>query len=127
MGAEYVHRGDHPRHLRRGVHRPHEPRRGSTASAHDQSLGTAVGDWSGKFTGTGKISLGGTIVDQTVSGTSVANSDCTGTITYTQKINGQPAPDINIVGHTLDDGKEIRGMSIDPGVNMTCSLRLLSR
>jgi len=91
------------------------------------AIGTAVGDWGGKFTGTAKVSLGGTIVDQTVSGTWVANSDCTGSIVYTQKINGQPAPNINIVGHTLDDGKEIRGMSIDPGVNMTCSLRLLSR
>jgi len=90
-------------------------------------LGTVVGDFSGTFTGTAKVSLGGTIVDQTVSGVIQANSDCTGSISYAQKINGQPAPNLNIIAHTLNEGAEIRGMSIDAGVTMTCSLALLHR
>jgi hypothetical protein len=91
------------------------------------ALGTVTGDYSGRFTGTAKASLGGTIVDQTVSGTLVVNSDCTGSISYDQKINGQPAPKLNISTHTLDDGKEIRGMSVDAGATMICNLRLMSR
>jgi len=90
-------------------------------------LGTTTGDWGGTFTGSAKVSLGGTIVDQTVKGTLVGNSDCTGSISYTQKINGQPAPTLNIVAHTLDDGKEIVGMSVDAGVNMICHLKLMTR
>jgi hypothetical protein len=89
--------------------------------------GTVKGDPQGNFTGTGKASLGGAIVDQTVTGVAVVNSDCTGSITYTQKINGAPAPDLNIVFHILDDGKEIRGMSVDAGANLTCSLKLISK
>jgi len=90
-------------------------------------LGTVSGDYNGKFTGTAKVSLGGMIVDQAVTGIHVLNSDCTGSISYDQKINGQPAPKLNIVTHTLNFGAEIRGMSIDPGSNMTCHLRLMSR
>ncbi len=90
-------------------------------------IGTVTGDWNGKFSGTAKVSLGGAIVDQEVSGKFNSKSDCTGTITYTQKINGQPAPDLNIVAQVLDLGKEIRGMSVDAGVNMTCSLKLMSK
>ena len=91
------------------------------------AIGTVTGDWGGKFTGTAKASLGGTMVDQTVSGTLVVSSDCTGSISYDQKINGQPAPKLNIIAHTLDDGKEVRGMSVDPGANLICNLRLMSR
>ena len=57
----------------------------------------------------------------------MADGDCTGSIAYTQKINGQAAPNLNIIAHTLDDGKEIHGMSVDPGANMTCTLRLMNR
>ena len=77
---------------------------------------------------TGKASLGGAILDQTVktSAPAVVNSDCTGTITYVQTIAGQAAPPLNIVFHVLDNGKEIRGMSVDAGATMSCNLRLMS-
>ncbi len=91
------------------------------------AVGTVTGTFAGKFTGGGKASLGGMTVDQTVSGIAVTNDDCTGTISYDQKINGQPAGKLNIVYHILDDGKEIRGMSVDAGANLVCNLRLMSR
>ena len=72
-------------------------------------MGTIKSDFASVFTGTAKASIGGGIVTQTVVGTANLNADCTGTITYDQKINGQPAPKLNIIFHVLDDGKEIRG------------------
>lgn len=90
-------------------------------------MGSAVADWSGNITGGGKASIGGNVVASTVSGTAVLNSDCTGTVHYDQKINGQPGPPMNLVFHVLNDGQEMRGMSVDAGSNITCSLRLISR
>ncbi len=91
------------------------------------ALGTVTGDYSGVFQGTAKASIGGGIVTQVVKGTAVINSDCTTTITYTQTIDGQKAPDLHILAHILDQGQEIRGMALDPGSTMTCNLRLISR
>ena len=91
------------------------------------AIGTVTGDWGGKFTGTAKASLGGTMVDQTVSGTLVVSSDCTGSISYDQKINGQAASNLNISYQVLDEGKEIRGMATDPGSTISCNLWLISR
>ena len=90
-------------------------------------LGMVTGDWNGNFSGSAKMSLGGTIMDQTVKGTLVTNNDCTGSIGYEQKINGQPAPKLNITVHILNFGQEMRGLSIDAGVNLTCDLKLISR
>jgi len=84
-------------------------------------------DYSANISGGGKASIGGLIVDQKVTGTAVMNSDCTGSISYTKKINGQSAPNLNIVFHVLDNGKELRGMSVDPGATLTCNLKLMSR
>ena len=91
------------------------------------ALGTAKANFSGVFTGTAKASVGGTIVNWSVVGTQNLNSDCTGTITYDQKFDGKPAGQINIDYHVLDNGNEIRGMPVDPGTNISCNLRLISR
>lgn len=88
-------------------------------------IGTVTGTFTGLFTGAAKVSLGGAIADQTVSGTLVQNPDCTGFISYDQRINGQPAGKLNIIAHTLDYGGTIVGMSVDPGTNLLCSLRRL--
>jgi hypothetical protein len=90
-------------------------------------IGVLKIDYNGSATGTAKVSVGGTILDQAVTGTAVVNSDCTGTVVYDQKLNGQPGPKLNIVYHVLESGKEIRGMSVDAGSTMTCNLRLISR
>ncbi|HUA60285.1 MAG TPA: hypothetical protein VML19_16100 [Verrucomicrobiae bacterium] len=91
------------------------------------AIGTVKIDYNGNATGTAKASIAGLIVDQVVTGVAVVNSDCTGTVVYDQKLNGQPAGKLNIVYHVLSDGQEIRGMSIDPGNTMVCNLRLISR
>jgi hypothetical protein len=91
------------------------------------ALGTANADSNGFWTGTTKASIGGVIVEQSVSGTARTNPDCTGSITYEQKINGQPAGQIHDNYNVLKEGKEIRGMSVDPGSNILCNLRLMSR
>jgi hypothetical protein len=91
------------------------------------AIGTTTTTWAGSITGVAKASLGGVILDQAVTGTAVVNSDCTGTVSYDQKLNGQPAPKLNIVFHVLDDGKEIRGMAVDAGSTLSCNLRLISR
>ena len=91
------------------------------------ALGTATANYSGMFTGTAKASVGGTIVNWSVVGTQNLNSDCTGTITYDQKFDGKPAGQININYQVLGYGNEIRGMSVDPGANIICNLRLISR
>ncbi len=81
----------------------------------------------GVFTGAAKASVGGGIVNWSVVGTQNLSSDCTGTITYDQKFDGKPAGQININYHVLDEGKEIRGMPVDPGTTIICNLRLLRR
>ena len=91
------------------------------------AIGTITTTWSGNVVGGAKVSLGGAILDQAASGTAVVNSDCTGSVSYDQKLNGQPAPKLNTVFHVLDDGKEIRGMAVDPGSTLSCNLRLISR
>lgn len=98
----------------------------SAAMAQFSTLATIVIDPSGKVTGGGKASIGGTIVDQTVTGTSSTAANCTGTVSYDQKINGQPAPKLNIVFHVVGNGDEMRGMSVDAGTAMICSLRRMS-
>jgi hypothetical protein len=90
--------------------------------------GIGKGDWTGTVVSSGvKLSLGGGQLDTAARGTSVVNSDCTGTITYQQTIAGQPGPPLNIVFHILDDGNEMRGMVVDQGATMVCNLRLMNR
>ena len=91
------------------------------------ALGTVSATLAGVFTGAAKASVGGTIVDWSVVGTQKLNSDCTGTITYDQKFNGQPGGQININYHVLDNGKEIRGMPVDQGTSIICNLRQMTR
>jgi len=87
-----------------------------------KSLGVANGDHFGTFTGDGTISLGGTILQQTVVGTETINEDCTGNITYQQWINGQPGPPLNITFVVSQKGDVIDGLVIDPGAVFSCKL-----
>ena len=91
-------------------------------------LATATADDGGTFQGVGTLSLGGQILKQTAVGTEQINSDCTGSITYAQTINGAPFPDpldINFV--VSEDGNRIDGISTDPGTVFSCELRRTSR
>jgi len=88
-----------------------------------KELATVTADENGNFqSNDGKISLGGTIVSQTVTGTEVLNPDCTGSITFTQTIDGQPAPPLSIVFVAKRHGAEIDGLAVDPGTVFSCRL-----
>lgn len=90
-----------------------------------KEIGIGTGDEDGTFVAKGTLSLGGQVVEQTVKGTEQINPDCTGSITYTQTINGQPAPDFHDTFVVSDHGNRIDGMSVDPGSVFSCVLRRL--
>jgi hypothetical protein len=87
-----------------------------------KELAVSVADRNGTFTGAGTISVGGTILQQTVKGTEQINPDCTGTITYQQTINGQPGPPLDITFVVSQDGDTIDGLVTDPGAVFACRL-----
>ena len=92
-----------------------------------KTLATATADRDGTFTGSGTVSLGGAIVTQTVRGTEQINPDCTGTITYSQTINSQPGPPINITFVVSENGDKIDGLVTDPGATFACKLTRISK
>lgn len=87
-------------------------------------LASANAAKNGQWSGTGTLSLGGSIVTQDVKsvGPAQVNPDCSGSITYSQTIDGQPAPDIHfnfIVGR---ESQKLNGISTDPGTVFSCTL-----
>jgi hypothetical protein len=90
-------------------------------------LATTNADQEGTFSGSGDISIGGTIVKQTVIGTEKLSSDCTGSITYHTTVNGNPAPDIHFDFVVGDKGQKIYGISTDPGTVLSCTLTKISK
>ena len=88
-------------------------------------LAVAAIDGDGFVTAEGTMSLGGTILEHSVEGQSQVRTNCTGTVKYTQKINGNPAPDINIRFIVLEAGKTIRGLAVDQGWVLSCKLERL--
>lgn len=87
-----------------------------------KTLAIATADNSGNFNGSGTVSVGGVTVTQTLTGTEQINSDCTGTITYSQTINGQPGPPINISFVVSEGGDQIDGLVTDAGNTFSCKL-----
>jgi hypothetical protein len=88
-----------------------------------KELGVVVGDATGTFKGAGTLSLGGQILEHAVNGVAVISSDCTGTITYHQTIDGQPVPDFHDTFVISEGGNRIDGMATDPGSVFSCKLR----
>ena len=86
-------------------------------------LGTATADGEGNFSGSATASIGGGILKQTVKGTEQLNHDCTGTITYTQTLNGQPGPPLDITFVVSENGDRIDGLVTDAGAVLSCELR----
>jgi hypothetical protein len=92
-----------------------------------KTLATATADRNGNFAGLGTVSLGGAILTQTVTGTEQINPDCTGTITYSQTINTQPGPPINIAFVVSENGDKIDGLVTDSGATFACKLTRISK
>src|SRR6266480_7907527 len=91
-------------------------------------LGTVTADDGGTFTGTSTVMIGGgPPLTQSVVGTENLNSDCNGTITYDQKINGQQGPPLDINFIVSEDGDRIDGLATDPGTVFSCALRRVSK
>jgi hypothetical protein len=98
----------------------------NTAMAPAKILGTATADSSGNFKAVGTVSIAGMIVTQKATGTQKLNKDCTGTITYSQTINGQPGPPLNITYVVSQQGQRIDGLSTDMGTVLSCVLKRVS-
>lgn len=88
-----------------------------------KGLGVVTADRQGTFTGGAIFNVGGTILQQHLVGTEVLNPDCTGTITYTQTIFGQAAPDLNIFFIVSDEGDTIDGLIVDSTAVLSCKLK----
>jgi len=88
-----------------------------------KELATVVSDSSGTFKSSdGILSLGGVILNSAVIGTAVTKPDCTGTITYQQTVDGQPAPDLHLAYVVSRNGGAIDGIDTDPGAVFSCHL-----
>ena len=91
-----------------------------------QILGTCKQNSTGQASCQTTLSLGGTILNQEVSGQVSVQPDCTGSASFTQKINGQPAPDLHLRFFVLDGGKQMKAMAVDPGTALKCTKNRLS-
>lgn len=89
-------------------------------------LSVATSDRHGNIAGTGTMSLGGTILQQTVAGTEQLNPDCTGSVTYQTWINGQPGPPLNITFVVSEEGDVMDGLGTDAGGVFACKLKRVS-
>jgi len=90
-------------------------------------MATSTSDFGGNIKATGTVSIGGQIVTQVVTGTEKVNPDCTGTVSYTQTINGQPGPPLDVTFYISGGGDRIDGLSTDPGTVFACVLTRISR
>ena len=92
-------------------------------------LSKATADSEGNWSGSGTLSLGGTIVTQDVKSVAPAEThpDWTGTITYAQTINGQPGPDIHFNFIVEKNSEIIDGIGADPASVFSCTLTRLSK
>lgn len=90
-------------------------------------LAVASSNFAGEHNGTGTASIGGLIVTQQVTGIAKVNSDCTGSVTYTQTINGQPGPPLSFTFVISENGNRLDGLSTNPGSVLSCVLTRTSR
>lgn len=90
-------------------------------------LATATADQTGHFTGSGTLMVGGgSAVTQTVDGMETINSNCTGTITYATKINGQFVGYLDFHFVVSQNGNRIDGLAVDAGTVLAAVLTRIS-
>ena len=83
-------------------------------------LSVGSSNFAGEINATGTVNIGGVIVTQQVTGTEKVNSDCTGSVTYSQTINGQRAGSISFTFVVSENGNRIDGLATDPGSALSC-------
>lgn len=89
-------------------------------------LGTCVTSRDAHWVCSGKVNDGGFILDQGLTGDAQNNENCTGTITYTQTLTGFPVSLLTIDYVILDGGDTIKGLPLNSGGVLSCSLNRLS-
>jgi hypothetical protein len=89
-------------------------------------LGTCDTSKSAYWTCEAKVNLGGQIIPQTLQGQAYNNADCTGFISYTQTLNGQPAGTLDIDYVISEGGNAINGLPLNSGGVLACSLKRIS-
>ncbi|MEP7183383.1 MAG: hypothetical protein ABI886_14465 [Betaproteobacteria bacterium] len=87
-----------------------------------RSLGTCTAGKSGDISCKGYANLGGQIVTQELHGQANNNADCTGTVTYANTINGQPAGVLEVQYVILDGGDTLKGLPTNSGGVLACIL-----
>jgi hypothetical protein len=90
-------------------------------------LSVASSNFAGEHNAIGTASIGGQVVTQQVTGIAKVNPDCTGSVTYTQTINGQKGPSLSFTFVISENGNRIDGLSTDPGSVLSCVLTRTSR
>lgn len=86
-------------------------------------LGTCNASKSAYWTCEGSANLGGTIIPQSLQGQANNNADCTGTISYTQTLGGNPAGTLDIQYVISEGGNAINGLPVNSGGVLSCSLK----
>jgi hypothetical protein len=90
-------------------------------------LATATADETGHFTGSGTLMVGGgPAVTQTVDGMEVISSNCTGSITYATKIDGQFVGYLDFNFVVSQHGNRIDGLATDAGTVLAAVLTRIS-
>ncbi|MDH5287502.1 MAG: hypothetical protein OEX23_12835 [Betaproteobacteria bacterium] len=90
-------------------------------------LGTCTSSKTAFWQCNGSANLSGAFVlPQVLNGQAYNASDCTGTITYTQTLGGEPAPDLHINYVILDQGGAIQGLPTNSGQVLACSLKRIT-
>ena len=92
-----------------------------------RSLGSCEASGQAYWRCAGQVNSGGVILQQEVEGQAINHADCTGTIVYDQKINGQPAPQIEINYVILDHGSTLWGLPLSSGGVLACVLQRIDR
>jgi hypothetical protein len=101
---------------------------GASSLVPAKLLATAAADQTGHFTGSGTLMVGGgPAVTQTVDGMEVINGNCTGSITYATKIDGQFVGYLDFHFVVSQHGNRIDGLATDAGTVLAAVLTRISR
>ena len=89
-------------------------------------LATCTSTATGQKSCQGTLSLGGMVMSQVATGQLSVGPDCVGNISYTQTINGEPGPNLNLRVIIMDGGKHAKAISTDQGTVLSCEAERLS-
>jgi hypothetical protein len=86
-------------------------------------IATCTSSATNVFNCIGFVNVGGSVLQQQLSGQANQFDNCFGTIAYKQTLNGGPAPDLHITYIVTENGNTIYGLPYDQGQVLSCTLR----